>query len=142
MTVFDLDNIILIYSSGTTSYQMDYNPKTFNYGYQHVQEKVAIGDGTAKYYHRGYLFHATLDFEWIKNDQYDAFRKIYNAHDEIIINPSPISANGASFGVMWDNDYSFTLVNGMTPFGYTGTIELVGTSLLNAIPDTFTLGSA
>jgi len=141
MAVYDPDNIIMIYSSGTTSYQFDYNPKTFKYGYQHIQEVVPIADGTSKYYHRGYIFQATLDFEWIKNEQYDEFRKIYNAHDEIILNPAPSSAAGASFPVMWTNDFTFSFVAGVSPFGYTGSIELVGTSLLSSIPDTFTLGS-
>lgn len=142
MTVFDSDNIKILYNTPLTEYQMEYNP-LIEYWYEHVQENVVLGDGRTKHYHRGYIIHFNLSFgenSFIKDDQYDNLRTVFNTHDDLIINPCPVSKSGASFGVYWSNDFTFTPVVGFTPFGYTGSIELVGTSLLSSIPSNFTLG--
>lgn len=142
MAALDADNMTMLYSDGANSYQFDYNPR-IRHWWEHIKEDVVLGNGIRKHYHRGYIFHAALSWsssEFIKKAQYDSFRTIFNTHDDIIFNPAPVSASGATFGVYWENDFNFTLVTGVTPYGYEGTIELVGTSLYNAIPDTYSLG--
>lgn len=144
MTVFDTDNIKFLYgTSPYTEYQMEYDPLIY-YWYEHIQEEIPLGSGLSKFYHRGYKIHFNLVFEensFIKDDQYDNLRTVFNSHANMIINPAPVSASGASFGVYWTGDFNFKLVEGMTPFGYSGNIELVGTSVLSEIPSNFTLGS-
>jgi len=145
MAVFDQDNIKFLYDdSPYTEYQFEYNPKIAHW-YEHVQNETKLGSGLTKYYHRGYIIHFNLTFNessYIRNDQYDNLRTVYNTHQEFIINPAPVSASGASFMVQWTNDFNFTFVAGFTPIGYYGNIELVGTSLLSEIPSTFTLGDS
>ena len=144
MTAFNADNVTMYYSAGACSYQFDYNPSNINYWWEHIQDIIPLGDGTSKFYHRGYLFHSTLEFQqpkFIRGTQYNEFRTIFNTHDNIILNLFTASATGASVNVMWMNDFQFSLVAGATQIGYEGNIVLVGTSVYSSVPSTFTQGN-
>ena len=131
------DNIQFIFLNGTSSYQLDWNPYMYIW-FEHIQEVHVLGSGLTKKYHRGFKLHAELTWQdsiLFRGEQYEWFRRIYNLHDDFIFNPTPDSHSGASFGVQWMNDFDFRQVEGVTPFGYEGSMILEGTSILAEIPE-------
>ena len=130
----DTDNVIFFYSG--TSYQFQQNP-SIQLNFEHLKESDLMANKITKIYHEGYKPHISLSWTeptFLRYADYDILRTVFNTHSIFSVNLSPISSPGASFTVNWMNDLSPSLVEGMTPFGFTLNVVLEGTSVLSEVP--------
>lgn len=144
MVEYTDDNVKFIYLSGTSEYQCEYNPSNTFIWWEHLQLTNQLDDGSDKFYHKGYKAHLTLEWEqplFFKSDQYNMLRNIFNQHTSIIVNLTPSSSTGASYGMQWVNNFDFAFVAGVTMFGYAGIMQLVGTSIYSDVPSDIVYGN-
>ena len=130
-------------ASGASDYQFGYNPDKMLIWFEHIQVPHELGSGITKFYHKGYKFMAQLSWKapvFFRDDQYDRLRQIFNLHDGLTVTPCPDSCAGACYAVNWSNDFTFVLVEGVTPFGYVGTMILEGSEVLSEIDEDIVMG--
>ena len=125
-------------TGGATSYEVEVQPD-IDIVFERIQEPHKLGSGLTKLYTRGYLFHCELTWgqkKLIQGAQMKELKDIYNATTGMTFYPYPESAPSASFEVGWfDRKLDFHLIEGVPDVGFSGSMNLTGTEILDLVPE-------
>lgn len=116
-------------------YELEDGVSRLNHWFEEVKVTHALDDGSERYYHKGFIFRATLTFSSMTQAQYDGLKDEYDRHTELRFYPNPQEYPNTSFEVRWTNPFNFVYAYAVRTDRYQGTIELRGTEVFTEIPN-------
>jgi len=136
------DDITIISTDDT--YQLDNQPEFDGWWEKAGYVNHPLASGLTKQYKKGYKFFCKLTWSGTRicrKDQMDDLIDMYNNSAGMTIQPFPSSRPDASFGVEWNQEkLDMHLVEGVSPFGYHGTMLMEGNEIYSSIPKTWVTG--
>lgn len=109
-----------------------------DYWFEEIKGIHELHDGSKKFYHKGYKFHAILEFGYMPQTTYDGLMTEYNRATELNFIPRYTDYPDTNFEVRWisawDFIYSEPQVKTHSTLYWAGSVELEGTEILSSIP--------
>lgn len=98
-----------------------------------TQAQNELADGSEKSYYRGIKYSYNAYYEQLSAAQEILRSKLINTNYDILFFPHKDAE--VAWLVRWDKEYEREWAEGVAPLGHAGNIDLVGTELIQIVPD-------